>query len=249
MKLIVRADDLGYSEAVNYGIFKSAKDGIINNISIMINMEHAKHGYQLIKNLDVSLGLHVNISSGNPISELNKIPSLVNGKIFKDSKTYNNNKVDTVVLEEAIIEIQNQVDLFMKIVGYYPKYIDFHAVLSNNFILAAEMIAKKNNISFIGLNTDKEVFLINGKYLNIQIANGDTKQKLLNSFKSIINGIQPQITDLIVYHPGFIDVDLLEKSTLAIKRAYDTLFLTSSDLKDYISEKNIELLKLESFLK
>ena len=31
MKLIIRADDIGYSEAVNYGIEKSVKDGLIRS--------------------------------------------------------------------------------------------------------------------------------------------------------------------------------------------------------------------------
>ena len=29
MKLIMRADDLGFSEAVNLGIYKAVKDGVI----------------------------------------------------------------------------------------------------------------------------------------------------------------------------------------------------------------------------
>ena len=31
-KILVRADDLGYSEGVNYGIAKSVKDGIIKSV-------------------------------------------------------------------------------------------------------------------------------------------------------------------------------------------------------------------------
>ena len=37
-KILIRADDLGYSEGVNYGIAKSVKDGIIGSVGVMTNM-------------------------------------------------------------------------------------------------------------------------------------------------------------------------------------------------------------------
>ena len=37
-KIIVRADDLGYSRAVNLGIADTVKHGIINNVGLMVNM-------------------------------------------------------------------------------------------------------------------------------------------------------------------------------------------------------------------
>ena len=47
MKLIMRADDLGFSEAVNLGIYKAVKEGVITSVGMMTNMEHANHGYEL----------------------------------------------------------------------------------------------------------------------------------------------------------------------------------------------------------
>ena len=49
MKLIMRADDLGFSEAVNLGIYKAVKEGVITSVGMMTNMEHANHGYELVK--------------------------------------------------------------------------------------------------------------------------------------------------------------------------------------------------------
>ena len=40
MKLIMRADDLGFSEAVNLGIYKAVKEGVITSVGMMTNMEH-----------------------------------------------------------------------------------------------------------------------------------------------------------------------------------------------------------------
>ena len=40
-KLLVRADDLGYSESVNYGIARAVKSGIVRSVGVMTNMEWA----------------------------------------------------------------------------------------------------------------------------------------------------------------------------------------------------------------
>ena len=44
MKLIMRADDLGFSEGVNCGIYKAIKDGVITSVGMMTNMEATQHG-------------------------------------------------------------------------------------------------------------------------------------------------------------------------------------------------------------
>ena len=49
-KIIVRADDLGYSCAVNYGIYEATHRGIVNNVSLMVNLPFSEHGWELLKN-------------------------------------------------------------------------------------------------------------------------------------------------------------------------------------------------------
>ena len=77
-KILVRADDLGYSVAVNYGIAKSVKDGIIKSVGIMTNMPSIQHGLNLLKDVDVCYGLHTNICVGKPITDPKLIPSITN---------------------------------------------------------------------------------------------------------------------------------------------------------------------------
>ena len=38
IELVIRADDIGYSEAVNYGIEKSIRDGLIRSAGVMPNI-------------------------------------------------------------------------------------------------------------------------------------------------------------------------------------------------------------------
>ena len=48
-KILVRADDLGYSRGVNYGIHDAVYNGFINNVGIMVNMPITEAGFNMIK--------------------------------------------------------------------------------------------------------------------------------------------------------------------------------------------------------
>lgn len=55
-QILIRADDLGYSRAVNYGIYDAIHNGIINNVGVMVNMPATEHGLDLLKNEDIDFG-------------------------------------------------------------------------------------------------------------------------------------------------------------------------------------------------
>ena len=147
MKLIMRADDLGFSEAVNLGIYKAVKEGVITSVGMMTNMEHANHGYELVKDFDIALGQHTNICAGRPLTDPKLIPSLVqeNGE-FCSSREIRSRKEDTVVIEEAEMEIEAQYLRFKEITGKDPDYFECHAVISQNFFIALRNVAK--NMAF-----------------------------------------------------------------------------------------------------
>jgi predicted glycoside hydrolase/deacetylase ChbG (UPF0249 family) len=48
-KVIIRADDLGYSEGINYGIAKSVKEGLVGSVGVMTNMPAVGHGLKLLE--------------------------------------------------------------------------------------------------------------------------------------------------------------------------------------------------------
>ena len=139
-QILVRADDLGYSRGVNYGIMDSVRHGIVRSVGLMPNMPEAKNGFDLIKDLDVCIGQHTNICVGKPLCDPKDIPSLVdeNGN-FKSSKTYRSAKEDFVDLEEVVLEIEAQYEKFKEITGRKPGYFEGHAVASDNFFKGLEI--------------------------------------------------------------------------------------------------------------
>ena len=84
--VIVNADDLGYSQQRNAGILRCSRagDGIVTACSLMANGASADEAVQLFKgaNTGVSLGLHVNLTEGRPLSEPERVKSLLDGGLF-----------------------------------------------------------------------------------------------------------------------------------------------------------------------
>lgn len=149
-RILIRADDLGYSRSVNFGIYDSVHNGIVNNVGVMINMQSTEMGLNLLKNEDVDLGMHTNISNGRPVLPASNVPSLVDKDgNFKRSSIYWHSKKDFVVLDEAIAEVDAQYHLFLKLVGRQPDYFEGHAVMSPKFRKALQIVAKQYNLPFL----------------------------------------------------------------------------------------------------
>src|SRR5690242_1416275 len=78
-RLIVNADDFGLSEEINRGIIVAHQDGILTSASVLTNgpvFEQAIASSRQFPRL--SLGVHLNISEGKPLSPARRIPTLVN---------------------------------------------------------------------------------------------------------------------------------------------------------------------------
>lgn len=59
-KLVVVADDFGWTKAINEGIVKSYKDGIVSEISLMLNSPATDYAFELIKKHKLKdVGLHM----------------------------------------------------------------------------------------------------------------------------------------------------------------------------------------------
>lgn len=78
-RLIINADDLGFSEVVNESIIEGTETGLITAASLMVNMPFAEKAAQLVRERTphLSVGLHFCLTSGIPLSNPNDIPLLV----------------------------------------------------------------------------------------------------------------------------------------------------------------------------
>ncbi len=72
-KLIINADDFGYSYSVNKGIIEAHTKGVVTSTSVMIDAIAADEAKDLKKYNDLSIGLHFEVKeTGNIQSELDR---------------------------------------------------------------------------------------------------------------------------------------------------------------------------------
>ncbi|MCA6775451.1 ChbG/HpnK family deacetylase [Enterococcus mundtii] len=69
-KVIINADDFGYSSGVNSGIIKSFQDGILSSTTLMANMPGCLEAIQLTKeNPGLGIGGHLVLTCGKSLTD------------------------------------------------------------------------------------------------------------------------------------------------------------------------------------
>jgi len=78
-RLIVNADDFGLAESVNRGIVAAHRDGILTSTSLLANGSAFSGAIAASRPFPrLSIGVHLNLSEGTPVSPVALIPTLVN---------------------------------------------------------------------------------------------------------------------------------------------------------------------------
>ncbi len=251
IKLVIRADDIGYSEGVNHGIAKTVKDGLVRSAGLMPNMPYAEHGLKLLEGLDVVIGQHTNVCLGKPCADPALIPSLLdeNGNL-KSSRTYREafkNGEEFVVVEEAVIEIEAQYERFKELVGKEPSYFEAHAVASRNLDRALEIVAEKHHLRQQKARFDGQPTEFNGKpavMLPMGFSGEDYDPfKVLK--KDITEYARKDMPNVFVTHPGYIDYYLLKNSSLTTGRVLEVEMLCDPGVKDWLLQHEVELLNYD----
>lgn len=244
-RLLVRADDLGYSRGVNYGIYDSVHNGIINNVGLMVNMDDTEHGLTLLEHEDVALGLHVVISAGKPIIKSDGLSSITTEDgFFKSSKIYRSSKQDFVDLDEVVAEIEAQYQKFLSLVGKKPDYFEGHAVMSPNFIKGLEIVAKKYNLPLLHFSFDSSGKMI---FKNVVFSGLMDSMKLeynpYNTLERAIALSDEQEIPMMICHPGYLDKYIMDASSLTIPRIKEVAMACDLNVRKMIIENKVNLLK------
>lgn len=242
-RILVRADDLGYSEAFNYGLARAVKSGIVRCVGVMANMEWAEHGVRLLEGTDVIFTVHANICQGRPITDPSLVPSLVdeNG-IFKDKSLYREAREDFVVLEEAVTEVEAQYRRLVELTGRKPFMVEAHAVPSANFNKALHIVGQKHGLTLMEFVPGRGPKL--GSYVmkfSMDSVNADYNP--FESFKKA--ALQPMAEDecaMMVLHPGYVDEYVLTTSYITTQRAMEVAFAINPEVPKWCEENGVKLM-------
>lgn len=80
-RLIVNADDFGYTRSVNQGIVRAFRDGIVRSTTLMANGRAFDDAVELAKaNPQLGVGCHLVLVGGTSVAPTSKIPSLADAE-------------------------------------------------------------------------------------------------------------------------------------------------------------------------
>jgi len=80
-KLIVNADDFGFTRGVNEGIIRAFREGIVTSTTIMANGDAFENAVELaLANPALGVGCHLAIIGGRPVAPISDVSSLVDSE-------------------------------------------------------------------------------------------------------------------------------------------------------------------------
>ena len=246
-RLLLRADDLGYSDGVNCGIAAVVDAGLIRTVGIMTNMPLAASGLARLKADGLCLGQHTNICTGLPLTDPARIPSIVEGNgCFKTSAAYREaagRGEDFVVLDEVLLEIEAQYQRFLELVGRKPDYFEGHAVASPTFFRGLEIVAERHHLPYFAMGAPGEpVWFRSTKVLSYIPEDFSAYEKDPYMFlKRAVASADEDSCRLMVFHPGYIDAYLEDHSSMTEARIREVDMLIDPAVAAWIAGQDVKL--------
>jgi predicted glycoside hydrolase/deacetylase ChbG (UPF0249 family) len=259
-KLIVVADDFGFSEAYNYGVIHGFEHGIVTTASLMSNMEAAVHAAALARmHPRLCIVQHTNIVQGYCCADPALIPSIVqpDGKFYRSGE-YKGDGIlkqgaGTRVASTADVKLEAlaQMERFKALLGYYPMHLEGHSIAGENVMRAYAEIGGERGIHAMTLDNrdqkgflsaheffadDKEIISLMKGYLS----EGLTPDTLIAILKCLNNN--PHEINVLHCHPGYVDAYIMDNSTLVFPRCRDLQTLCDPCVREFIEKEKIELI-------
>lgn len=148
-RLIINSDDFGLSSGVNKGIIESIDNGIVSSISVMANCGHVSQVSDITKNFpNVSVGIHYNLTTGEPATSPSLVPSLVgsDGK-FWGGEFSNRLLRGKIRFRDIKIELEKQTAILADLIPHISHFDSHQAKhLYPLFFSAALNVAHKFGI-------------------------------------------------------------------------------------------------------
>ncbi len=266
MKLIIRADDFGYTKTHNDGTIEAIQNGIVTTVDLMLDTPGTIDAMERIKEFPwINIGWHSHFW-GSPVLDPSEVPSMVNeqGKFkFRKDQSLKN----TCDYDEVVKECRAQLNRCIEILGRVP---DTTSINMNGgvFEKARQQVCDEYGIvyNFVSKPDQKgELILADEKYLplNIYMPNQpatyykvcyEDSYKLRSTYDPVryfiedYNDILNKDIVITAWHPGYLDHYVMNESSMRECRVKDVEALCSDKLKQWIIDNQIELINTRDAL-
>jgi len=237
--VIINADDFGLSRGVNRGIIEAHKAGIVTSASLMVNKPGLKDAIaQAKRNPRLGVGLHFNLTDGTPISPPYLVPTLVNlyGYFHNQSHHWREEDVER--------ELHAQWEL-MRRKGIYPTHIDSHMHIHMESLPVYHAVARLAFRELVPVRFD-----LRHERVTPPVPVRTTDMLIRDKFHepdSVIRLIRhmqwiPDGTTEIMCHPGYVDEELHQHSTMIGEREAELAHLMHRDIGTVIRAYGLQLI-------
>lgn len=208
MKLILNADDFGFSHSVNRGIVEGLSQGLVSSATLMMNTPFTDEAIELARKLKLkNIGIHLNLTYGFSVLPPNEVSSLVDetGRFhYVCMLGYYTQYLD------AKKELRAQIEKFLKS-GLKPTHLDYHHYFHEvpNIFKAYLELAKEYNLPVRTMteesrNLAKEYGLLTTDEFSFDFHNDygvnlETLKQIVKRYKNTDKTVE------VLTHIGYID--------------------------------------------
>lgn len=260
--IIVHADDLGETHAVNAAAIKAIDIGAVNSASLMVPCPWFPEIADYAKSHpDADLGLHLTLTSERvyyrwgPVGAIDKVPSLIdnNGYFHHDWEEH-----QRINPKEVESELRAQIDRALAM-GVHPTHLDSHQyrlIMTGRPLF--EVMLRVAHDYHLPVFVTREWFA-DHPYLESSLGPDDIvldhtvtiepdipAEKWVDFYLAALKNLKPGVTEFVI-HPGFDDEELQaatrERATWgAAWRQRDYDFFTSDEFRKILAQENIKLI-------
>ena len=125
IRLIVNADDLGSGPAMDRGIFRSIRDGIVTSVSLLANGPSFAEAAREADALGLPVGVHLNLAEGHSLSGEIRGLTTASGEFSGKAETRRRLASGAVDGQDLRVEISAQISRLLD-TGLIPDHFDTH---------------------------------------------------------------------------------------------------------------------------
>lgn len=238
MRLIINGDDFGITRGVNAAMIDCYQKGIMTSCSLMVNMPAASEAAKLmVEYPGLSVGIHLNLTVGKPLT-----PGLKT--LVKEDGTFNKGNLKEsshVDKNEIITELHAQINRFIELTGHLPTHLDSHhgieqiqgaeevvCALSREYDLPVRRFFTLSEGNHPDM--DYEVPLM--KFGKVTDSEYSCPQDLTELFTQ--EELASDAVAEFALHPGYVDYEIMQISSLNIGRLYDAHVFLCDEVKEWL---------------
>ena len=260
MKVVFRADDVGYTHVHNLGTFKTMLEGFTTHCDVMLDWPDTMEALEFLKERPwISVGWHTHFW-GYPTLPVEQVPSLVDetGRFKWRRLNQSEHPVEGVVYEELLAECRAQIEKCKEVLGRVPSTC---TVVGDNGCKAQVIMQVCDEYgiayNFMGGNGPKgKVHVPDEKYAHLHIKEYFTSNihpstptlrvHLFDAYDPAQAIVDMPIEEDTIYvrslHPGYLDDLVLSEHHCTIHRVKDVEAYCDPRVYQWILEHQIELI-------